>query len=428
MVNLKDFIIGNETLYTTAFQQAVDYCYNKGGEPLFIPFGTYTLGTVILRDNTTLIFEDGAKILGSKNIDDFLVDDTPLNAYQDMSHSSYTRSLFYAKNAKNITIKGNGVIDMQSAWDNENKRNSKHRGAKVIAFDNVEGVVLQDFKILYATDIAILLGRCKDCFVTRLYIETHIDGISPDGSTDVVISDCILKCGDDGIVLKSSYYDNELVACERITVTNCIVSSRCSAIKLGTESNGDFRYITISNCVVHNTRCAGLAIESCDGGNINGVTISNITMQNVACPIFIFLGKRMRGPKHLKEGSINNLSISNIYADCHESVYKSIDFYYDLIKDGTDISNVSFPSLIINYTENQMKNISISNANIKCFGGKKLDGAEFKDNPCGYPSHEMFGFHLPAYALIVKNCKGLKLDNVNFELINADERPESIIE
>ena len=36
MVNLKDFIIGNETLYTTAFQQAVDFCYNKGGERFFI--------------------------------------------------------------------------------------------------------------------------------------------------------------------------------------------------------------------------------------------------------------------------------------------------------------------------------------------------------------------------------------------------------
>ena len=57
-----------------------------------------------------------------------------------------------------------------------------------------------------------------------------------------------------------------------------------------------------------------------------------------------------------------------------------------------------------------------------------LNGAEFKDNPFGYPSHEMFGFHLPAYGLIVKNCKGLNLDNVNFELLNQDERPERIIE
>ena len=428
MVNLKDFIKGNETLYTKAFQDAVDYCYSKGGEPLFVPFGTYTLGSVVLKDNTTIIFEDGAKILGSTNIDDFLADDIPLNKYQDMSHSSYTRSLFYAKNAKNITIKGNGVIDMQSAWDHENKRNSKHRGAKVIAFDKVEGVVLQDFKLYNATDIGILLGRCKNCFVKGLYIETHIDGISPDGSENVVISDCILKCGDDGIVLKSSYYDNCAVPCQRVNVNNCIVSSRCSAIKIGTETNGDFKYINVSNCVIHNTRCVGLAIESCDGGNLYGINVSNITMQNVACPIYIFLGLRMRGPKELTPGSINDITISNVYADCHESTYKSLDFYYDLIKDGTDIANVSFPSLIINYTENPMNNIKLSNVNVKCFGGKKLENAKFYDNPYGYPSHEMFGFHLPAYGLIVKNCKGLQLDGVNFELVNPDERPERIIE
>lgn len=429
MVNLKDFIKGNEVMHTQAFQQAVDYCYEKGGEPLFIPIGTYTLGTVVLKDNTTLIFEDGAKILGSKDIDDFFVDDTPLNDYQDMSHSSYTRSLFYAKNAKNITIKGNGVIDMQSAWDHPNKRNSSHRGAKVIAFDHVEGVFLSDFKLLYATDIGILLGRCKNCFIRSLYIETHIDGISPDGCENVVISDCILKCGDDGIVFKTSYYDNERVSCEKISVTNCVVSSRCSAIKFGTESNGDFKYITISNCVICDTRCIGIALESCDGSNIYGITISNITMHNVACPLFIFLGLRMRGPKELEIGSISDIFISNIYADCHETKYKSIDFYYNYIKEGSEYeTNVSFPSLIINYTDREMKNINISNAVIKCFGGKKLENAEFKDNPYGGPAHEMFGFHLPAYGLIVKKCDGLKLDNVKFELLNEDERPETIIE
>ena len=112
-------------------------------------------------------------------------------------------------------------------------------------------------------------------------------------------------------------------------------------------------------------------------------------------------------------------------------IYENADnliYYYDLIKDGTDIANVSFPSLIINYTENPMNNIKLSNVNVKCFGGKKLENAKFNDNPYGYPSHEMFGFHLPAYGLIVKNCKGLQLDGVNFELVNPDERPERIIE
>ena len=74
MINLKDFITGNEVLYTETFQKAFDYASSKK-EPLFIPVGEYVLGTVELKDNTTIIFEDGVKLLGSLNLDDFYPDD-----------------------------------------------------------------------------------------------------------------------------------------------------------------------------------------------------------------------------------------------------------------------------------------------------------------------------------------------------------------
>ena len=50
-------------------------------------------------------------------------------------------------------------------------------------------------------------------------------------------------------------------------------------IKFGTESNGGFRNIAISNCVF--TYCRGLALETVDGGLLEDVTITNITMRDV---------------------------------------------------------------------------------------------------------------------------------------------------
>ena len=111
MINLKDFIIGNETLHTKAFQEGVNAA-SISREPLFVPSGTYTLGTVELKSNTTIIFEDGATLLGSLDLDDFYADDflTPAPRYQDVSHSSYTKAMFYASNAENVTLKGNATM------------------------------------------------------------------------------------------------------------------------------------------------------------------------------------------------------------------------------------------------------------------------------------------------------------------------------
>src|SRR5213596_3918235 len=72
-------------------------------------------------------------------------------------------------------------------------------------------------------------------------------------------------------------------------------------IKFGTESNGGFRNVTISNCVIED--CRGIALETVDGGLLEDVSISNITMRGVTdVPLFIRLGRRMRGPDGVPVG------------------------------------------------------------------------------------------------------------------------------
>ena len=76
---------------------------------------------------------------------------------------------------------------------------------------------------------------------------------------------------DDAIVLKSSYALKKPVLCEHILITNCIVTGYklgtflsgeyipekvnrvCGRIKLGTESNGGYRNITISHVPLTNS-------------------------------------------------------------------------------------------------------------------------------------------------------------------------------
>src|SRR5262249_6633272 len=101
-------------------------------------------------------------------------------------------------------------------------------------------------------------------------------------------------------------------------------SGATGRIKFGTESNGGFKNITISNCVFDYSR--GLALESVDGGLLEDVTIDNITMRDVTnSPIFIRLGDRARGPKETTAVvQIRRVNISNVVAYNADSHYASI--------------------------------------------------------------------------------------------------------
>jgi hypothetical protein len=83
------------------------------------------------------------------------------------------------------------------------------------------------------------------------------------------------------------------------------MESIATAIKIGTESNGDFRHILINNCVVRNST-VGLGIYVKDGGTVEGVTCTNLSIEtlvdlksvnaprlgNAIYPIFIDVEKR----------------------------------------------------------------------------------------------------------------------------------------
>ena len=80
---------------------------------------------------------------------------------------------------------------------------------------------------------------------------------------------------------------------------------------MGTESNGGFKNVTISNCVFDYSR--GLALETVDGGLLEDVSITNITMRDIVnAPIFIRLGARLRAPDSIPIGACRRIILSNI--------------------------------------------------------------------------------------------------------------------
>lgn len=165
---------------------------------------------------------------------------------------------------------------------------------------------------------------------------------------------------------------------------------RNGRIKFGTESDGGFKNITITNCVFDG--CFGLAILSVDGAIIEDVTISNITMrETVDSPFFLRLGSRMRGPAGRAIGAIRRVNISNIVSSSASSLVCS---------------------MIAGIPGHKIEDIKISNILVQhSGGGTKHDAAGMmEEKEKVYPEPNMFG-NTPAHGLLIRHAEGIEVSN-----------------
>ena len=184
---------------------------------------------------------------------------------------------------------------------------------------------------------------------------------------------------------------------------------RTGRIKFGTESNGGFKNITISNCVFEG--CRGLAIESVDGAVIEDVTCTNITMRDVyEAPIFIRLGARMRGPEGMPVGTIRRVVLSGITCLQAEGSPKIACILAGI--PGHAIEDVKISDVIV----------------VSRGGGSKDDGAlQLPEREKQYPEPNMFG-STPAHGFFIRHVQGLEMHSVKIECSNMDARPVFVLE
>jgi polygalacturonase len=180
-------------------------------------------------------------------------------------------------------------------------------------------------------------------------------------------------------------------------------NSATGRIKFGTESNGGFKNITISNCVFDYSR--GLALEAVDGALLEDVTINNITMRDITnAPIFVRLGNRARGPKETTTvGKLRRVILSNFV------VYNA---------------DPKYASIISGIPGHAIEDLRLSNIRIYYQGGGTKEQAALQppEMETIYPEPIMFG-PIPAYGFFIRHVNGLKMDNVEVSYMKDDFRP-----
>jgi polygalacturonase len=393
-----------KTLCTTSIQKAIDACSQSGGGTVYLPPGTFLSGTIYFKTGVTLKLAAGSTLLGSTDLRDYPPTVQAFRSYTD----NYTdKSLIYGENVERIAITGEGTIDGRGASFEGPYKVRPY----MIRFIQCRNVTVKDITIKDSPMWVQHYMACDDVRITGITVRSLVnhnnDGIDIDSCRRVVISDCNINSGDDAIVLKSTL---ERI-CQDVAVSNCILSSRCNALKMGTESNGGFQNIVITGCSIYETNLAGVALEIVDGGTMDRVVVSNITMNKVGAPLFLRLGNRARPFKSDTEtpgiGVMQNITISNIEAA------------------GANPTGCAISGL----PEAKIENVTLSNVRLSFEGGgTKADATRgIPEKPADYPEYSMFG-RLPAYGLYCRHVKGLKLFNVQLQLEKPDRRYAVVFE
>lgn len=178
-------------------------------------------------------------------------------------------------------------------------------------------------------------------------------------------------------------------------------------IKLGTESGGGYRNITISNCAFD--YCRGIALEQVDGGVLEDVAISNITMRDVQnTPLFIRLGARLRRPDTTEPGTVRRILVNNVTA-------------WNVAPD--------HGVMIMGLRGYPVEDVVLSNLQFHFQGGGTSAQAarEVPELAKAYPEPYVFGV-MPSWGVFARNVSGLKVRGMELRTLIQDERPAVFLE
>ncbi|MEP6677649.1 MAG: glycosyl hydrolase family 28-related protein [Ferruginibacter sp.] len=435
--NIRDYgAVGNGKIVDTkAINDAINAAADAGGGTVYFPAGTYLSYSIHLKNNISIFLDAGSVLLAADSSSNGKYDEAEPNAFdqfQDYGHSHWHNSLITGENLHDISILGTGIINGKGLSRNASER--RPWGNKSISLKLCRNVILRDFTILYGGHFGILATAVDNFTIDNLKMDTNRDGMDIDCCNNVRISNCSINSPyDDAICLKSSYGLGYAKATENVTITNCQVSGYdlgtfyngtyqrnewkktpdkegpTGRIKFGTESNGGFKNITISNCVFD--YCRGLALETVDGALLEDVTINNITMRDIVnAPIFLRLASRMRDPAtDSTRGALRRVMISNVMVYNADSHFASI------------ISGV--PGKFIE--DIQLNNIRIYYRQMDSSFNKIP--AIVPENVKQYPEPAKMGV-MPAYGFFIRHVNGIKLNNVEVSYMGNEVRPAIVMD
>lgn len=269
----------------SAIQKAIDACSEVGGgNVVFSTNHTFISGPVELKSNINIVLE--ANSVWKANPDESIY---KLSAFGE--NRGEGMMWIYAKDAKNISITGKGTIHGNGVAFMGKELHDSYELKPVTTFDprphvltlfGVDNLTIRDITIRDGAYWTVHLIGCNGAVIDGINLLNNLkirngDGIDLDHSKNVRISNCHITSGDDCICLKNRREYEAYGSCHDITVTNCVMTSRSCAIKIGSENMDSIYNVVFDNCVITRSN-RGLGVQNRDEGTVTDVVFSNIQM------------------------------------------------------------------------------------------------------------------------------------------------------
>ncbi|MBQ9645218.1 MAG: glycoside hydrolase family 28 protein [Prevotella sp.] len=338
-----------------ALQQAIDKCTREGGGRVLLPRGhTFLCGPVELKSNVELHLETTATLLC--NPDESIYN---LSAFGD--NRGEGMMWLYANGARNLSITGRGTIhgngikfmgaELSDSYELKPLADPTFDPRPhVLTLIDCDNLLIRDVTIREGAYWTVHLVGCDGALIDGINLLNNLkirngDGIDLDHSRNVRIANCHITSGDDCICLKNRREYEQYGPCRDIVVTNCTMSSRSCAIKIGSENMDSICNVLFVGCIITGSN-RGLGIQNRDEGTVTNVTFSNIHMDlrlwsdvwwGKAEPIYVTSYPRAdgnhkdanwrfpKGETHGRCGNVRNIWFNNITATSENACFIGAD-------------------------------------------------------------------------------------------------------
>ena len=270
-----------------AIQKAIDRCSTEGGGVVLFPRNhVFLSGPVELKSNVELHLEATATL--KANPDESIY---KLSAFGENRGEGML--WLWAKDADNISITGKGTIhgngiafmgaELEDSYELKPLADQTFDPRPhVLTLTNVQNLTIRDVTIKEGAYWTVHLIGCNEAVIDGINLLNNLkirngDGIDLDHSKHVRIANCHITSGDDCICLKNRREFEQYGSCHDIVVTNCVMSSRSCAIKIGSENMDSIYNVVFDNCIITGSN-RGLGIQNRDEGTVTDVVFSNIQL------------------------------------------------------------------------------------------------------------------------------------------------------
>ena len=296
-------------------QREIDRVAASGGGRVVVPAGEWTSGAIHLKSNVELHLSEGAKIVFTENLDDYLP--AVRTSWEGIECMGYS-PLVYAFGCTNVAVTGKGTLapfveTRWRAWGLARKKNPAHDAAKkrlaewardnapmeerqywkleeslmrppLIQFNRCKGVRLEGVTIRQSPFWTIHLLCSEDVVVRGLDVYCDLknsDGIDIESSKNVLVENCTFEQGDDAVVIKSGINHEgrrRAMPSEDIVVRNCVINDGHSMLSIGSELSGGIRNVLMEDCRAEKTVDKIFFIKT---NPERGGFVENVTMRRI---------------------------------------------------------------------------------------------------------------------------------------------------